>query len=57
MTNSILFSIVKTKPDIRFVTSVASRFAKKLGYQHTKAMKMILQYFKGSRERGIIYSG
>ena len=57
MTGSIMFSMVETRPDIAFATSVASRFAKNPGHQHTKAVKTILQYLKGSRERGITYGG
>ena len=41
MTGSIMFSIVETRPDIAFATSVASRFAKNLGHQHIKAVKTI----------------
>ena len=54
---SLMFSMVETRPNIAFPTSVASRFAKNPGYQHTEAMKTILRYLKGSNKRGIIYSG
>lgn len=49
--------MVKTRPNIAFATFVASCFAKNLGYQHTEAVKMILQYLKGSNKRKIIYDG
>ena len=57
MTGSIMFSIVETRPDIAFATSVAARFAKNPGHQHTEAVKTILRYLKGSRERGITFGG
>lgn len=57
MTGSLMFSMVETRPDIVFATSIASRFAKNLGHQHTEAVKTILRYLKGSRERGITYGG
>ena len=57
MTGSLMFSMVETRLDIAFVTSIASCFAKNPGHQHTEAMKTILQYLKGSRECGITYSG
>ena len=57
MTDSIMFSMVEKRPDIAFATSVASRFAKNPGHQHTEAVKTILRYFKGSSERGITYGG
>lgn len=44
MTSSIIFSMVKTRPNIAFATLVASCFAKNLGNQHTEIVKMILQY-------------
>lgn len=52
MPGSLIFSIVKTKPDIAFATSISSCFAKNLGQQHTEAVKMILQYLKvwGNKE-------
>lgn len=57
MTGSLTFSMIETRPDIAFAISVASRFAKNPGHQHTEAVKTILQYLKGSRERGITYGG
>ncbi len=57
MTGSIMFSMVETRPDISFATSVASRFANNPGHQHTEVVKTILRYLKDSRERGITYGG
>lgn len=57
MTGSIMFSMVETRPDIAFATSVASRFAKNPSHQHTEAVETILRYLKGSRNRGITYGG
>lgn len=57
MIGSIMFSMVETRPDVAFATSVASRFAKIPGHQHMEAMKTILRYLKGSRDRGITYGG
>lgn len=57
MIGSIMFSMVETRPDIAFATSVVSRFAKNPSHQHTEAVKTILRYLKGSRGRGITYGG
>ena len=57
MTGSIMFSMVETRPDIAFATSLVSRFAKNPSHQHTKAVKTILKYLKGSKHRGITYGG
>lgn len=57
MTRSIMFLMVKTRPDIVFAISLVSRFAKNLSHQYTKAVKTILKYLKGSKEREITYKG
>lgn len=50
MTGFIIFSMIETRLNISFATSVASRFAKNPGHQHTEAVKTILQYLKSSKE-------
>ncbi len=55
MTGSLIFSIVETRPDIAFATSVVSRFAKNLSQQHTKAVKTIMRYLKATKTVGIMY--
>ena len=57
MIGSLMFSMVETRPDIAFATSVASRYSKNPSHQHTEAVKTILRYMKGSRNRGITYGG
>lgn len=47
MTRSFMFLIIETKFNIVFAIFVASYFAKNLGYQYLKAIKIILQYLKG----------
>lgn len=54
MTGSLIFSMVETRPDIAFATSVASRFAKKPSHTHIEAVKTILKYLKGTKDRGIV---
>lgn len=57
MIGSLMFSMVETRPDIAFATSVASRFSKNPPQQHTEAVQTILRYLKGSRDRGITFGG
>lgn len=57
MIESLMFSMVETRPDIAFAVSVVSRFSKNLSHQHTEAVKTILRYLKESRDRGITYGG
>lgn len=56
MTKSLIFSIVETRLDIAFATSVTSHFIKNLEYQDTEAVIIILRYIKGSKKQGITYS-
>lgn len=55
MTGSLMFFIVETRPNIAFSTSIVSKFAKNLSCQYTEAIKTILWYLKGSRNRDITY--
>lgn len=57
MTGSLMFSMVETRPDIAFATSVVSRFAKNPSHQHTEAVKTILRYLKATKTTGITYGG
>ncbi len=57
ITRSLMFSMVVTRPDIAFATSVASRYAKNPSHLHIEAVKTILKYLKGSQDRGIVYGG
>ena len=52
-----MFSMVETRPDIAFAISVTSRYAKNPSHLHIEAVKMILKYLKGSKDRGIVYGG
>ncbi len=57
MTGLLMFSIVQTRPDIAFATSVVSRFAKNFSRQQIAAVKTIMQYLKATRTLGIKYGG
>lgn len=57
MFGSIIFLMVKTRPDITFATSIVSRFAKNPGHQHIEVVKTILQYHKSLRDHNITYNG
>lgn len=57
MTGSLMFLMVEMRPDIAFAMALVAHFSKNLSHQHTKAIKTILKYLKGFRERGITYGG
>lgn len=43
---TLMFSIVETRSNITFATSVTNCFTKNLGHQYTGTVKTILQYLK-----------
>lgn len=49
--------MVGTIPNIAYITSVVSCFAKNLSHLHSKAVKTIFCYFKASRNVRITYGG
>lgn len=51
----IMYTIVKTRIDIAFATSMVSWFAKNLSSEHFNAIDQILHYLAESRERSIIF--
>lgn len=53
---SIIFSIVKTRPNIIFATLINNCFAKKFLYQHSKAIKTIFSQIKTIKKIRIIYN-
>lgn len=55
MNGSLMFSMVETRPDIAFATSVASDFAKNPSHLHSEAVKTILKYFKGPKNQAIVF--
>ncbi len=57
ITRSLMFSIMKTRLNIFFSSSVTSCFSKILLYQHIEDVKTIQHYLKGSGERSITYEG
>ncbi len=46
MIGLLMFSMVKTRPDIAFAIEVAACFAKNPSHAHTEAVKTILRYLK-----------
>ncbi len=55
MIRSLMFLMIETRPDIAFATSVASRFIKNPSQPQIEAIKTILKYLKGTKDRGIVY--
>lgn len=56
MIKLLIFSIVKTKLNITFATSIISCYIKNSSYQHKKAIKTILKYIKSSKYSKITYN-
>lgn len=57
MIRAIMFSMVEIRLDIAYTTLLVSRFAQNPSHQHIEAVKTILKYLKGLKNRGITYGG
>lgn len=49
--------MIESHPDIAFITSIVSYFAKNRSRQYTKAVTTVMQYLKATCTLGIIYKG
>ena len=54
---SIMYAMLCTRPDISFAVSVTSRYQSNPGNDHWMAIKHILKYLKGTKDKLIIYGG
>ncbi|KAK9069158.1 hypothetical protein SSX86_013274 [Deinandra increscens subsp. villosa] len=52
---SLMFLMVCTRPDISFGVSVVSRFLSNPGKEHWQAVKWILRYLAGSKDKGVVF--
>ena len=52
---SIMYVMLCTRPDISFGVSVTSKYQSDLGNDHWTAVKHILKYLKGTRDKFLIY--
>ena len=57
ITESLMFFMVETRPDIAFLILIVSRFAKNLSCQHIKVVKTIFRDLKSSKKQGTTYGG
>lgn len=49
--------MIETRLDIIYTTLLVSCFVKNLSHQYIEAVKTILKYLKGLKNRGITYGG
>lgn len=52
---SLMYSMICSRPDIRYAISLVSRFMSNPGKAHWQAVKWVLRYIRGSHDTGIIY--
>ena len=52
---SIIYAMLCTRPDISFGVSVTSRYQSDPGNQHWMAVKHILKYLRGTKDKFLIY--
>lgn len=55
MMGTIMFSIIKTRPDIVFAIFFISQFAKNLSHLYIKVVKTFLKYLKSLKHYEITY--
>ena len=47
--------LLHTRPDLSYSVGLASRFMEKPTMMHTKSMKQIMRYLKGTIDLGLVY--
>ncbi|KAM7469095.1 hypothetical protein LguiA_007278 [Lonicera macranthoides] len=52
---SLMYAMVCTRPDIAQAVSIVSRFMANPGKQHWNAVKWILRYLQGTKNKGLVY--
>ncbi|RVX07487.1 Retrovirus-related Pol polyprotein from transposon TNT 1-94 [Vitis vinifera] len=54
---SLMYAMVRTRPNIAHAVGVVSRFMSRPGKQHWEAVKWILRYLKGSLDTCLCFTG
>ena len=52
---SVMYSMICTRPDLAFASSLISRFMANLGKDHWYAMKWVLRYIRGTVDYRLLY--
>lgn len=52
-----MYAMISTRPDIAFVVGNLSRYTSNPGTLHWQALSRVFQYFKGTMDYGLTYSG
>ena len=52
---SLLYLLMRTRPDITFAVSCVARFCSNPTTQHMRAVKRILRYLRGTTNQGLLY--
>ena len=52
-----MYTMIGTRPDIAFVEGVVSRSLSNLGKKHWEAVKMILRYLNGTKNKCLCLDG
>jgi len=53
---SLMYLMVRTRPDLAFAVGKLSRFVSGYGKVHWAAVKRVLRYVKGSVDKGLVYN-
>ena len=51
----LMYSMICTRPDLAYATSLISRFMSNLGKEHWNAVKWVFRYIKRTSSYGLLY--
>ena len=54
---SLLYAALLTRPDIAYTVNMLAKYSSNPGTEHTKAVKRVFRYLKGSLDYNITYNG
>eukprot|EP00253_Pinus_taeda_P008037 PITA_08037 len=54
---SLMYAMVRTRPDIAHAVGVVSRYMNNLGKEHWMAVKWFLRYLRGTTNQALCFSG
>ena len=54
---NLMYAMVSTRPDISHASGVVSGFMENPGEEHSRAVKWVLRYLRGTSDHCIVFSG
>ena len=54
---SLIYAMIRTRPDIAYVVSITSRYQSNPGSEHWAAVKTVLKYLRRTKDMFLVYGG